>query len=123
MSTTPPTANPQPTDAASPGSVPALDRSLDILELLSDTPAGMTLSDLSHELDIPKNAVFRITQTLLARGYLVRNPLSLAFSLSPKLLRLAPPHFSKMSLPEISRDIMTELRDVLTDQISCLFII
>lgn len=111
MSTTPSKVSSQSLEAASPGSVPALDRSLDILELLSDTPAGMTLSDLSQGLDIPKNAVFRITQTLLARGYLVRNPLSLAFSLSPKLLRLAPPHFAKMSLPEISRDIMAELRD------------
>jgi DNA-binding IclR family transcriptional regulator len=99
------------TQPASPGSVPALDRSLDILELLADTPAGLTLSDFSHELDIPKNAVFRITQTLLARGYLCRDPLTLAFSLSPKLLRLAPPHFAKMSLPEVSRDIMAELRD------------
>lgn len=111
MNPTSHTPDPQSPETASPGSVPALDRSLDILELLADTPAGRTLSDLSHDLDIPKNAVFRITQTLLARGYLCRDPLSLAFSLSPKLLRLAPPHFAKMSLPEISRDIMAELRD------------
>ena len=111
MNPSPPNTGPMLAKADSPGSVPALDRSLDILELLANTPAGLTLSDLSNDLDIPKNAVFRITQTLLARGYLCRDPLSLAFSLSPKLLRLAPPHFAKMSLPEISRDIMAELRD------------
>ena len=111
MNPTPHTPDSQTAETASPGSVPALDRSLDILELLSDAPSGLTLSDLSHELEIPKNAVFRITQTLLARGYLCRDPLSLAFSLSPKLLHLAPPHFAKMSLSEISRDIMGELRD------------
>lgn len=117
MNPTPHIPDPQAAEAASPGSVPALDRSLDILELLADTPAGRTLSDLSNDLEIPKNAVFRITQTLLARGYLCRDPLSLAFSLSPKLLRLAPPHFAKMSLPEISRDMMAELRDATRETI------
>ena len=65
------------------GLVPALDRTLDILEILSETSKGMTLSALSHELQLPKNAVFRITQTLLARGYLYRNEKSMAFSVTP----------------------------------------
>jgi len=55
------------------GSVPALARSLDILDILSAEPLGLTLSQLSDQLDAPKNSVFRITQTLLARGYLARD--------------------------------------------------
>jgi len=38
------------TDSTSPGSAPALDRALDILELLSSTPTGLTLSELSVHL-------------------------------------------------------------------------
>ena len=98
-------------EVASPGSVPALDRTLDIRELLSSSPAGLTLSELSVQLDLPKNSVFRITQTLLARGYLSRDAESMEFQLTPQLLRLSSPRWGSMSLPAISRESMTALRD------------
>lgn len=93
------------------GSVPALDRSLDILEILSVEPLGLTLSQLSRRLNAPKNSVFRITQTLLARGYLARDDDTLAFRLTPRLLNLAPPRWRGISLPEASREAMNLLRD------------
>jgi DNA-binding IclR family transcriptional regulator len=111
MTTSDQTLSPSTLDAtASPGSVPALDRSLDILELLSGSTSGLTLSELSSALDFPKNAVFRITQTLLARGYVKRDE-KLAFHLTQQLLRLAPPHWGSVSLPTISQEAMVALRD------------
>lgn len=93
------------------GSVPALDRSLDLLETLSVEPLGLTLSQLSEKLGAPKNSVFRITQTLLSRGYLARDESTLAFRLTTKLLKLAPPRWGGVSLPAASRDAMNWLRD------------
>lgn len=90
----------------SPGSVPALDRTLDIIELLSSSSTALTLSQLSSRLGYPMNAVFRITQTLLARGYLARDAQTLAFRLTPRMLRLSTPHWGNLSLPAISRDAM-----------------
>lgn len=95
----------------SPGSVPALDRTLDILETLSDRPKGLTLSDLSSHLGIPKNAVFRITQTLMARGYLSRDAETMAFRLTGQWLKLATPRLGGMSLAALARPAMTALRD------------
>ncbi len=97
--------------ADSTSSVPALDRSLDLLELLSTQPAGMTLSELSKALDAPKNAIFRITQTLLARGYLARDADTLAFRLTSRWLKLAPSSAGAVSLPEVSRGAMESLRE------------
>jgi len=99
------------TQPDSPGSVPALDRTLDILELLSAASSGLTLSELSKQLDAPKNAVFRITQTLLARGYLTRDPESLAFRTTIRWLNLATPRLGGVSLPALARPAMTNLRD------------
>jgi len=93
------------------GAVPALDRSLDLLETLSVEPFGLTLSQLSEKLGAPKNSVFRITQTLLSRGYVARDESTLAFRLSSKLLKLAPPQWGGVSLPAASRDAMNWLRD------------
>jgi DNA-binding IclR family transcriptional regulator len=95
----------------SPGSVPALDRTLDILETLSSSPKGLTLSELSQQLEIPKNAVFRITQTLLARRYLSRDAETMAFQLTGQWLKLATPRMGGMSLAALARPAMTALRD------------
>ena len=95
----------------SPGTVPALDRTLDILETLSTTPHGLTLSELSSRLDIPKNAVFRITQTLMARGYLSREAETMSFQLTGQWLKLATPRLGGMSLAALARPAMVALRD------------
>ena len=99
------------------GLVPALDRTLDILETLSEADAGMTLSALSQELQLPKNAVFRITQTLLARGYLYRNEKSMAFSVTPKLLRLVSSRGKRPSISDAAKPHMQELRDLTRETI------
>jgi DNA-binding IclR family transcriptional regulator len=96
----------------SPGSVPALDRSLDLLELLSTVSEGLTLSKLSKQLNAPKNAVFRITQTLLARGYLSRDPETMAFQLTGQMLKLAPPCLGGFSLPAVANNAMRVLRNI-----------
>lgn len=95
----------------SPGSVPALDRTLDILETLSSSPKGLTLSELSVQLEIPKNAVFRITQTLMARRYLSRDVETMAFQLTGQWLKLATPRMGGMSLAALARPAMMALRD------------
>ena len=107
-----PSKQPPIEELESPGSVPALDRSLDILEMLSSHPEGMILSELSKQLGIPKNGVFRITQTLLARGYISRDPVTMSFRLTGQMLKLALPRAGKLSLPELSRNAMTSLRDI-----------
>lgn len=97
---------------ASSSSVPALDRSLDIIEMLSDVSQGMTLSEISKALDAPKNAVFRITQTLQGRGYLLRDKETMAFRLSGQWLKLATPRIPRISLSEAARPAMVALRDL-----------
>jgi DNA-binding IclR family transcriptional regulator len=71
--------------------VPSVERALDILERLRAADRGQTLSELSKSLHLPKNAVFRITQTLLARGYLLRDPATMRFELSRQVLDLWQP--------------------------------
>lgn len=53
--------------------VPALERGLAILEHLDRHPAGQTMIEIAKALGLPKNAVFRITQTLVRLGYLDRD--------------------------------------------------
>src|SRR5215831_14112448 len=90
---------------------PGVERALEILEQLGRSPAGLTLSELSAQLGFPKNAVFRITNTLKARGYLVRDEKTLKFRLTEKLLHVSQPRVERKGLIEVSMDAMRELRD------------
>ncbi len=96
---------------AEAGAVPALERALDILEHLSCQPEGLTLSELGVALDLPKNAVFRIAHTLVARGYLSRDERTLRFRLTSRLLSLGQPRRGDLSIVECGLAAMRELRD------------
>ena len=94
-----------------PSDVPAVDRTLDILEYLSAHPAGATLSELSADLSFPKNAVFRITGALRTRGYIDRDDKSKRFTLTRKFLTITQPRCQEKSLVEVAIDGMRQLRD------------
>lgn len=50
----------------------SVDRALDVIEVLARSSEGLTLSELSRKLRIPKSATHYLIYTLLARGYLQR---------------------------------------------------
>jgi IclR family transcriptional regulator, KDG regulon repressor len=89
---------------------PAVEKALQILEKLGE--GGRTLSELSAALGMPKNAVFRITNTLRARGYLARDPRTLKFALTDKLIRVGQPRVEKRGLVETAMEPMRRLRDI-----------
>src|SRR5689334_4034371 len=82
--------------------VPAVDRTLDILERLSAHPEGQTLSELSSALDVPTNAVFRITAALKTRGYIDRDEASKRYTLTNKFLTITQPRCQEKSLVELA---------------------
>lgn len=92
-------------------SVPALERGLDVLEMLNQVPEGLGISELAARLSLNKNAIFRITHTLTDRNYLERDPLTKRFRLSTKFLTLGLPQIGDVSLVEEALPLMRELRD------------
>jgi DNA-binding IclR family transcriptional regulator len=62
--------------AVAPGNhsfrLPAVDRAISLFELLAESQSGLTLSQLSRKLDIPKSTVHYLLHTLYTRGYVQR---------------------------------------------------
>src|SRR5580698_9056125 len=52
--------------------LPAVDRALSLLELLANSQQGLTLSELSRKLNIPKSTTHYLIYTLATRGYVQR---------------------------------------------------
>lgn len=71
---------------------PALEKGLDILELLARQPTGMSMTAIAKEMGRSMGEIYRIALALEARGYILREPESDSFSLSLKLFELATEH-------------------------------
>ena len=69
-------------------SAPALEKGLDILELLAAAGRPMATRHIAEELGRSKNEIFRMVHVLLGRGYLQRDDGGEGFVLSNKLFGL-----------------------------------
>jgi DNA-binding IclR family transcriptional regulator len=70
---------------------PALDKGLDILELLSETQEGMSQGEISKALNRTPNEIYRMLERLVRRDYVVRAAND-SYELSLKLFALAHRH-------------------------------
>ena len=98
-------------------SVPNLERALSIIELLQDSPRGLSLAELQRRLGFPKSSIFRITQTLVGRGYLIKHGQPSLFSLSKRFLHIGLSTLSEPSLLEKCLPLMRLLRNELKETI------
>jgi DNA-binding IclR family transcriptional regulator len=71
---------------------PALDKGLDILELLSGQKEGLTRAEITKLLGRNASEMYRMLQRLVARQYVVRSAAGDRYSLSLKLYALAHRH-------------------------------
>lgn len=68
---------------------PALDKGLDILELLSDSNGGLTQAEIASQLNKSVNEIYRMISTLRNREYVAFNEKTDVYNLSYKILNMA----------------------------------
>ncbi|HMG51021.1 MAG TPA: IclR family transcriptional regulator [Inquilinus sp.] len=84
--------------------VPVIDRMLDILAVLEGRAEGATIRDLVKAVDVPRSTIYRIMNTLEARGVVERS--GVVYALGPRLITFAahvPRRALSYELPEIAR--------------------
>lgn len=91
--------------------VPNLERALQILNVLSDNPKGLTQKELIDSLGISKNSIYRITMTLQAYGYIGRDEVSRRYFLTRKMMMVGASAMGDHNLVSKSIVEMQELRD------------
>ena len=72
-------------------SAPALEKGLDVLELLAAQPHGLSLQDVARKLERSPNELFRMLDVMVRRGYIARQPDS-SYVLTLRLFELAHLH-------------------------------
>ena len=71
---------------------PAVEKALDILELLSETPKSMTMNEMTSALGRTMGEIYRIVIYLNKRGYIARDPDSDRYGLTLRLFELSHRH-------------------------------
>ncbi|MFC3073237.1 IclR family transcriptional regulator [Shinella pollutisoli] len=75
--------------AASRYRAPALDKGLDILEILADQSGGLTRTEIVRQMGLSPSQIFRMLERLVARGYVARLEGGDRYALTMKLFLLA----------------------------------
>lgn len=70
-------------------SAPALEKGMDIIELLADAESGLTVSEISERLKRSMSELFRIIVVMERRGWLLKDTETARYSVSYHLLKLA----------------------------------
>ena len=97
--------------------VPAVDRALTILEILTEHAEGLSMIEIAERSKVPNNSVYRIAMTLCDRGYLERSAETRRYRLTRKFLGLAFPAVHCRNIVELSLEAMQRLRDVIEESV------
>lgn len=94
-------ASPEPNEIDERYRAPALEKGLDIIELLADHAEGMTQGDIARALNRSPNEIYRMLATLVRRRFLTRLPPDDRYALSLRMFSISQRH------PPVSRLIDT----------------
>jgi len=88
---------------------PALEKGIEIIELLADVPGGLTISEIALRLKRSMNEVFRIIVVMEAQGWLNKDMETYHYSVTYHLLELALRATPAQSLTAVAAPIMEKL--------------
>jgi IclR family acetate operon transcriptional repressor len=92
-----------------PYSVRAVERVVDILDVLHEASDGVTLADMSRAVGMPKSSVFRYLSTLEARGYVEHDHDGATYRLG---MAFSSAHSRQLdALATRARPVLEQLRD------------
>ncbi len=98
-------------------SVQSVERALDIIEALSESPKGISLSELSDLVNLHASTTHRLLRTLNLRGYVAKDPYSGKYILSTRMFEIGNAAISGTDLLEVSRLHLEQLADLLQETV------
>ncbi len=99
---------PRATSVAEPGSVQALDRALNLLDVLA-TCEGISLSELSQRTKLAPSSAYRLLQTLARRGFVEFLERDQLWAIGVEAFRTGMAFQRRYSIASVGRGIMGDL--------------
>jgi len=89
----------------------SLNKSLQVLDLMSKYPKGLSLSDLTAELDFPKSTIHHILSTFLPYEYVAQDPETKKYSLGFRFLSIAKVILDNIDVRKIANPHLRRLHE------------
>lgn len=96
-------------NAKEKSSVSSMVNALKLLNLFTMDEPEWILTDLADELDVGVSTVYRLTNTLMQEGFIVRDPVTKIFRLASSILEMGHYVLSTFDICEISPPILEKL--------------
>lgn len=90
-------------------SVPAIEKAMLILEELANSKKGLTVSEMTRNLALPKSSTYGLLLTLERMGYLHRNELTGRYMFGMKIFTLANMAMNGLNLRKVAAPFIREL--------------
>ena len=90
-------------------SAPALEKGLDIIELLSDSNQGLSQAEIAKKLNRTVNEIYRMLNILVSRNYIELDTRTERYQLTYKLLQISSRHQPIKKLMQKSMPVMREI--------------
>ncbi|WP_040982542.1 IclR family transcriptional regulator [Oceanobacillus jeddahense] len=88
--------------------VPALERTIKILKLISESKEKYTVTEICKKLDLPKATVFAIMRTLEYHN-MVQKDINSCFQIGPKMFQIGMTYVSDSNMIELAKPYMKRL--------------
>jgi DNA-binding IclR family transcriptional regulator len=87
-------------------------KALRVLEIVAASPQSVPLSYVADSVDIDKSTTYRMLNTLVEAGYVIRDEVSKRYSLSYKVVYLSRNLLAENEVSRLSRQILEELTTI-----------
>ncbi|GAB4410666.1 MAG: IclR family transcriptional regulator [Anaerolineae bacterium] len=84
-------------------------KALRVLEMVAAAPQPVSLSDVAEALTLDKSTTYRMLNTLVGAGYVIRDEVSKRYSLSYKVVALSRNLLAENETSRLSRQVLEEL--------------
>lgn len=97
--------------------VQSVDRSLSILEVLSDYEDGLGITEISEKVNLHKSTVHRLLSTLIQKGYVKQDEDTNKYRLTLKLFELGSKNIGKMDIVNVVKPYLKELMKITNETV------
>lgn len=98
--------------------IKSVDRAMDLLECFTEEKTEIGVTELAKLIGLTKPSAYRLAETLLARGYLSKDPERLRYQIGPKVLNLSKVFFYKVDIRTRALPHMNKLRDTFDEGVT-----
>lgn len=94
-----------------------IDRTAEILHTVGSAPSGLTLTEITARLGLPKTTVYRMLQALVKHDFLRKDALSKIYRLGPALLILGANSLHQWDLRSMARPHLQQLARAINETV------